>query len=222
MSAIDNSVSKKVLMALTGQMMILFVIAHLLGNSTIFFHSLNEYAGRLHTLMPLLWVFRFVMSAVLLVHVYFAIQLTLANWRANQDEYAVKVRLRSTLASRTMIWTGVLILAYLIYHVLHFALQVINPEIAAASNMDAAGNPDVYGMVVKGLGELSVSIVYVLSMAAVLLHLLHGIQSSFQSLGLNNDRLEPAITRSGMAASIIIFAGYASIPVAVILGLLKG
>lgn len=209
-------------MALTGQVMILFVLAHMLGNWTIFFGSLNAYASRLQSLMPILWIFRFVMLAVLLVHVYLAIQITLENWRANPDGYAVKTSLRATFASRTMIWTGLLILAYLIYHVLHFAFQVIDPGIAAVANMDAAGNPDVHGMVVRGLGDFIVAFAYVFSMAAVLLHLWHGIQSGFQSLGLNNEQFEPAVTRTGMAASIIIFLGYASIPVAVIFGILNG
>jgi len=222
MSVTGNSVRRKFLMALTGQMMILFVLAHLLGNCTIFFNSLNEYAGRLHTLMPVLWVFRVVMLTVLLAHVYFAVQLTLENWRAKPVGYAVKASLRATFASKSMIWTGVIILAYLIYHVLQFAFQVINPEMAATANMDAAGNPDVNGMVVRALSKVTISSVYMLSMAAVFFHLTHGIQSSFQSLGLNNERLEPSITRTGLATSIIIFAGYVSIPVAVILGILKG
>ncbi len=118
-------------MAVTGQMMILFVIVHLLGNTTIYFSNLNAYAAALHALPVLLWMIRLFMVAMLCLHIYFGIVVTLENKKAKPQSYAVTNHLSTTFAGRNMIWTGSLIGAFLVYHLLHFTFQVIDPAVSA-------------------------------------------------------------------------------------------
>ncbi len=123
-------------MAVTGQVMVLFIIAHALGNSTIYFNWLNAYAEHLHDLPPLVWLYRIIMLTLFSVHVIIGIQLYLENRAAKPKAYAVQKRLSTTFAGKTMIWTGLLIASFLVYHLLHFTIQVINPEISAGANSD--------------------------------------------------------------------------------------
>ena len=133
----ESSVGRKVLISITGIMMILFVVFHALGNSTIYFHWLNAYSEHLHALPALIWAYRVFMLAVLSVHVFFGIQLTLENNEAKPLAYVCNRNLRATFASRNMIWTGTIIAVYLVYHLLHFTVQVINPEFSASQHADA-------------------------------------------------------------------------------------
>ncbi len=218
----SSTVGRKILMAITGQMMILFAVIHVVGNSTIYFSGLNSYAEHLHALPPLVWGTRFVMLPALLLHVFFGIQLALENNRAKESNYSISTNLRSTFASRNMIWSGTLIAAFLVYHLLHFTFQVISPEAAASARLDALGRPDVAGMVIYGLRNYVVSLVYLVSLAGLFLHLAHGVQSSLQSLGLSNDKAEPVISKGGYSAALVIFIAYVLIPVLVVLGIVKG
>jgi succinate dehydrogenase / fumarate reductase cytochrome b subunit len=120
-----------------------------------------------------------------------------------------------------MIWTGTLIATFLVYHLLHFTVQVIMPQSSALRNPDALGRPDVFMMVVQSFRHASIAAVYVLSVAALLLHLMHGIQSSIQTWGANNDQSKPYVQRAGTAAAIVLFLGYAAIPMVIVAGLLK-
>ena len=119
-----------------------------------------------------------------------------------------------------MIWSGALIFSFLIYHLLQFTFQVTDPAIAAVRNLDAAGRPDVLSMVVQSFQHINILLVYVFSMAALLLHLTHGIQSSFQTWGLNNDRSLPIMIKAGTLTALVLFLGYVAIPVVIALGLL--
>jgi len=219
---LDTTVGRKIVMAVTGQVMILFAVVHVVGNSTIFFGALNSYAEHLHALPLLVWATRLVMIPALLLHVYFGIVLALENREAKEEKYAVSTNLRSTFASRNMIWSGTLVAAFIVYHLLHFTFQVISPEISALANADALGRPDVTGMVVLGLRNVLVALIYIVSLAGVFLHLAHGTQSSFQTLGLSNDRAQPVIYKWGYIAAAVIFIAYVIIPVAAISGLLNG
>ena len=216
-----STVGRKLLMAATGQMMILFVIVHLLGNTTIYFSSLNSYAAAVHALPVLLWLVRLLMAAMLCLHVYSGIVVTLENRKAKPQSYAVTNHLSTTFAGRNMIWTGALIAAFLVYHLLHFTFQIIDPAVSAVRNPDLLGRPDVLMMVVRSFKDTGIAILYVTSVAGLLLHLSHGIQSSFQTYGLNNDRTLPTFIKVGTTAAVIVFLGYAAIPVAVVTGLLK-
>jgi succinate dehydrogenase / fumarate reductase cytochrome b subunit len=221
---LKNTVGKKLVMAVTGFGTVGFVVVHLLGNSSVFIgpDGINAYAAKLHSLGPLVWLFRLMMIVLFSFHVFFGVQLTLENNRAKPDSYTVKRSLKATFAGKSMIWTGAIIGAFLIYHLLQFTFQVTNPEISAARNFDAAGRPDVFRMVVLSLQNFTISLLYVIGMGALVLHLTHGIQSFFQTFGLNNDRTLPVISRAGMVMALIIFLGYISIPLVIFLRIVKG
>jgi succinate dehydrogenase / fumarate reductase cytochrome b subunit len=210
-------------MAVTGVMLFSFVLIHLAGNTTIFMSLINAYGEHLHALPALVWAFRAVMCSVFAIHVYFAIVLTLENYAAKPQSYAVKNNIRSTFASRNMIWTGVLIAGFLVYHILHFTLHVINPELGAgvAGNVDKLGRPDVFKMIILSFKQVPISAIYIAFIIAVALHLAHGVQSVFQSLGLNNDKSLPVFEKFSTVVSVIIFMCYSSIPVVILIGILN-
>jgi len=218
----QSSAGRKILASITGLLMILFVVLHLIGNSTIYFHWLNAYAAHLHALPAFVWAYRVFMLVVLSVHVFFGIQLKLENIEAKPLAYVCKRNLSATFASRNMIWTGTIIAIYLVYHLLHFTVQVINPEFSAIQHADALGRPDVYEMVVRNFQNFSISLVYIFAMTALALHLTHGIQSLFQTLGLNTEKAMPVIIKAGAITAIILSLGYISIPLLVLAGVLKG
>jgi succinate dehydrogenase / fumarate reductase cytochrome b subunit len=219
MQLLTNTVGRKVLMGSSGILMVLFVIVHLLGNSSIFVgpDGINAYAEKLHSLGPLVWIFRAVMLALLLVHVWFGIALTLENSAANPAKYAVNRKLKATFSSETMIWTGLLLLAFIVYHLLQFTVR-ITPDIV--KGVDAQGRYDVFTMVVTSFRSTSISLIYVAAMVALFLHLNHGIQSFFQTLGLSDDRTLPTYGALGKVLSVIFLVGYCAIPVTILAGIL--
>lgn len=208
-------------MTVTGQFMVLFVIFHVLGNSTIYVNWLNAYAAGLHAFPPFLWTIRLLMIAAILLHIYLGIVVTLENRTSKPQAYAVTNHLSTTFAGRNMIWSGVLIFSFIIYHLLQFTFQVTDPAIAAVRNLDAVGRPDVFSMVVQSFQHLSIVLVYLVSMTALLLHLTHGIQSSFQTWGMNNDRSLPIVIKAGTVTAVVLFLGYVAIPLVIVLGFLK-
>lgn len=220
MQFLSSSVGRKVLMAVTGFFMLFFVTVHMLGNSTIFIGpgALNTYAEKLHSLGPLVWIFRGFMCLMLVVHVWFAILLTLENSAANPSKYAVSRKLKATFSSETMIWTGVLLLSFLVYHLLQFTVRV-TPDILPDAIAKRPG--DVYKMVVNSLRLTPISLIYVAAMITLFLHLSHGIQSIFQSLGCSNDKTLPVVTTLGKLLSLLFLAGYSAIPVLILAGILS-
>lgn len=223
MRFLKSTVGRKILMAVTGLAMVFFVIAHLLGNSSVFIgpDGINAYAAKLQGLGPFVWVFRLVMLILFSVHVFFGIQLTLENRAAKPQAYAVKKNLRTTFDAKNMIWTGTLIAAFLIYHLLHYTIQVINPEISSGMNKDLAGRPDVFRMVVLNFQNIFISALYVFAMIVLTLHLTHGLQSFLQTLGLNNESTLPVIIKIGKVIAVFLFLGYISIPVIIFTGIMK-
>ncbi|SNB46443.1 succinate dehydrogenase cytochrome b subunit [Geobacter sp. DSM 9736] len=221
MQLLQHTVGRKILMAITGQLMVLFVIVHLLGNSSIFIgpDGINSYAKHLHDLGPLVWVFRLAMLALLTVHVFFGIQLTLENSAANPDAYAVKSRIKANFSSENMIWTGVLLLGFIVYHVLHFTARV-TPDII--QGVDAQGRFDVFRMVTNSFQMGGIALIYVAAMVVLFFHLSHGIQSFFQTMGWSNEKAQPAFQKLGKVLSIIFLLGYSSIPIFIFAGILKG
>lgn len=220
MQLLKSAVGRKVVMAITGQLMVLFVIVHLLGNSSIFVGAdgINAYAKHLHDLGPLVWVFRLGMLGLISLHVFFGIQLTLENSAATPGSYAVKAQRRATFASNTMIWTGVIIVLFVIYHLAHFTARV-TPGLILGT--DAAGRFDVYTMVVGSFRNFGTSAIYAGAMVALFLHLSHGIQSFFQTMGWNNDCAMPKLNAFGKTVAFVLLVGYVSIPVSILAGILS-
>ena len=220
MRFLSSSVGRKVLMAITGFFMLFFVTVHLLGNSSIFIgpSALNTYAEKLHSLGPMVWIFRGFMFLMLAAHVFFGITLTLENSAAKPSKYAVRRKLKATFAGETMIWTGVLLLSFLVYHLLQFTFRV-TPDILP----DVAANRpgDVYKMVLGSFRITTISLVYVAAMATLFLHLSHGIQSLFQTVGCSNDKALPKVTMIGKLISVLFLVGYSAIPVLILAGILN-
>lgn len=219
----QSSVGRKILMAVTGLVLLGFVIVHLLGNTSVFVgpDGINAYAEKLHSLGPVVWIFRLVMLAAFALHIIFGIQLTLENRAAKPETYSVAKRQRATFASSTMIVSGLVLLAFVIYHLLHFTVQVTDPAIAAKANLDALGRPDVYLMVVKGFQKVFVTLIYVVSMAFLFLHLSHGAQSFVQTFGLTNANTLPTVNLGGKALAAVLLLGYIAIPLLIIVGFVK-
>jgi succinate dehydrogenase / fumarate reductase cytochrome b subunit len=219
MRLFSDSIGRKVVMAVTGLLMVLFVVGHLLGNLSIFAgpDGINAYAEKLHSLGPVLWVVRVVMVVSVILHVVFSIQITLENAAAKPDKYAVARSLKATFAGKNMIWTGVLLGAFIGYHLLQFTFRV-TPDLVLGE--DPQSRFDVYTMVVSSLRLLPIGLVYLAAMVTLFLHLSHGIQSTFQSLGWSNSKLLPEYGRWGKVVSGLFLIGYGAIPVLVLVGLL--
>lgn len=218
----SSSIGRKILMAVTGQFMILFVLVHLIGNTTIFgwLHGgINAYAEHLHALPPLVWAFRLFMLAVVSIHIWFGIMLTIENRNASPQQYAVKAARTATFASENMIWTGLILLAFIVYHLLHFTMKVI-PGMTLVT--DAAGTINVLTMVVSSFQNFFVSAIYAGAMVTLFLHLSHGIQSSSQTMGWSNDRTLPVIIKAGTLVALVLLLGYITIPMSILTGILKG
>ena len=211
------------MMAVTGQFMILYVIAHVLGNYTIFAGAINAYAEGLRhwPYTIILWSSRTLLLISVILHTWYGIILKLENRKAKPETYALTRYRSASLAGRTMVWSGLLIALFLIFHLLHFTFQVIEPGIAATAHPDALGRPDVLTMVVGSFQRAGIAALYVVGVLGLGLHLYHGIESSIQTEGLNNDRTLPVVVRTGMAISVVLFLMYAAIPVSILMGILK-
>ncbi len=218
MKLFSDSIGRKAVMAVTGALMVLFVIGHLLGNLTIFAgpDGLNSYAEHLHSLAPVVWITRVVMGTAVLLHLVLSIQITVENSKAKPEKYAVSRHLKATFASKNMFWTGLVLGAFIVYHLLHFTFRV-TPDVAAFTG-EVPGN--VYGMVTTALHATATGIVYVIAMVALFLHLSHGVQSLFQTLGLSNGVMLPRYSAGGKVASLIFLVGFGAIPVAILAGFL--
>ena len=199
--------------------LILFVLGHLLGNLQIFLGPewINGYAEHLRELGPLLWIIRGGLLLVVLLHIYYTIQLAIENRRARPERYRRKDTVKATLASRSMALSGLVLLAFIIYHLLQFTIRVTDPRFSVLPK-DSLGHNDVYSMMVLGFSSPLESGFYILAMFLLTLHLSHGSSSFFQSLGLNNQKLAPRLELGGKIFAWLLFFGYTSIPTAVLLG----
>ena len=171
------------------------------------------------TTPEILWPARIGLLTFVIIHLWTSIALTLENRAARGQRYEVKEIVDASIASRTMIWSGGIIFAFVGFHLAHYTLLVVHPEFRDLHDM--LGRHDVYRMMVIGFSNPWVSGFYVLGIGLLCVHLGHGIESMFQSLGLKNEVWAARINVFGIAASILIFLGYISIPVAVLAGVVK-
>lgn len=215
------SVGKKVLMAVTGLVAFAYVLGHMLGNLQIFAgrERLNDYAEFLHSLGWLLWVIRVFLFAFFVIHVWKGIQLKLENWASRPQRYVKNNTVQASLSSRTMIWTGLAVLSFVVYHILHFTVRVTNPQYQKM--VDDLGRPDVYSMVITGYQNNLIAVVYIIAVGLVCYHLTHGIASMFQTVGLNNPRFQPVLDKIAWTLAVLIFLGFISIPLGVMFGILQ-
>ncbi len=215
-----SSIGKKFIVAATGVILIAFIVGHLLGNLQIFLGPdwINSYAEHLRALGPFLWIIRVFLFVTVVLHIYFTIRLAIDNRRARSVGYKKKEHVRATFASRSMVISGLVVFAFILYHLAHFTVRVTDPRFDLLKP-DPLYGADVYSMMVYGFQNPIVSAFYVLALFLLTLHLSHGASSFFQSLGLNDKKLAPRLERWGRIFAWSIFVGYTSIPVAVLLGL---
>ena len=217
----QSSIGKKIVVSVTGLIWIFYVLGHLAGNLQIFLgqERINAYAQFLHDLGPLLWAVRIVLIVALILHVIATLQLAQENRAAKSAKYAVAGYRRSTLASRTMVVTGLFVLCFVIYHILHFTLEVTHPQFRHLH--DAVGRHDVYRMMILGFKKPLISLFYILGVFFLGTHLSHGIASVTQTLGINNRKLTESITKGGAILAWLVFAGFAVIPIFVLFGFIR-
>lgn len=223
---LSSSIGRKWIVALTGVGLVAFVIGHLIGNLQVFLgpEPLNRYGAFLQGTGELLWVVRGGLLLMVVLHIVFTIKLRMENRAAKETRYSVTKYRATSTAARWMTLSGLMVLSFIIYHLLHFTVQVpaVNfhtPPVDFAELHDAKARHDVYRMMAMGFQRPGVTFFYILSVGLLAMHLNHGIMSMGQTLGANTGKLRPLWEKGGPAFSWLIFLGYASIPVAAIAGL---
>lgn len=220
-SIFETSVGKKIIIAVTGIFLIGFVFGHMLGHLQMFAgqDKYNSYAKMLQSLGPILWLVRLALLAFFVIHVRFAIQVTIENRKARPIPYYNQKTQVASLASRTMIVSGIVVIAFVIYHLLHFTMRVTHPEYA--NMIDPQGRPDVYGMMIAAFKEPVLLISYLVAVGLLCFHLSHGIFSVLQTLGLNHPKLDKKVKLASQALSALLFIGYAIVPIAIFINVIK-
>lgn len=219
----SSSIGKKILVALTGLALVLFILGHMIGNLLVFAgpEAINEYGHMLQTSLhgAGVWIARLGLLAAVVVHIVATIQLTIANKAARKDAYGKQRFQVSSGSSRTMIWSGLTILAFIIYHLLHFTVRAGNEyNNPALYSYDLHGHQvhNVYKMVIDGFSWWPASVFYIIAMVLLCSHLRHGVASIFQTLGLATHRTWPLFQTFGNAFALLILVGNCSIPLAIL------
>ncbi len=210
-----KSIVKKQIVAITGLMMVGFILAHLAGNLLIFLGPkvFNGYAAQLASVPEILWVMRIGLIAAFILHVYFTILLWLENRAARPERYAVAATDASTFAGRTMIYTGALVFFYLWLHLANFTFGDREGPSAVISGQ----NYGLYGIVWNTFSRVPYVFIYVVAMTCIGFHLSHGIQSMCQTVGFFHDRYTPAIRKISIVLGAIVAVGFSLIPLYVLI-----
>jgi succinate dehydrogenase / fumarate reductase cytochrome b subunit len=207
-------VGKKVVMAVTGVILLLYIVGHLLGNLQIFEgpERLNTYAAFLKSTGELLWAVRIVLLLSLVLHIIASIQVSLASKRARPSDYEVKKSIETSYAARTMIWSGPLIFLYVVYHLAMFTFLVTGPGYSPT---------DVYRNEVQAFQVPAISLFYVVAIVFLGMHLYHGAWSMLHTLGASNPRYRVLRMTIAPIVAIAITVGYIAIPIAVLMGFIS-
>lgn len=212
-------------MALTGVILFGYVLGHMAGNLQIFAGGgpdapINRYARFLHSSEGALWAVRIVLLAAVVLHIVASIQLWALNHAARGEvSYYKKDDVPSAYAARTMKWSGPIIAAFIVFHILHLTTGTVM-GLERFEGMSGF-NVDVYSDLVHGFRIWYISAAYIVAILLLCLHLYHGLYSMFQSLGLSHPRYTPAIKRFARVFAIAIAAGFISVPVAVLTGIVQ-
>ncbi len=221
----SSSIGSKTIVAFTGIGLMGFVIVHMLGNLQIFLgrDKLNGYAELLKATGGLLWFARFCLLALFVVHFLVALKLWRANVAARPVGYQYgRKTLETNAAAKTMWLSGLVILAFVVYHLLHFTLGVVQHDnFTLIDSSKGYDRHDVYGMVVAGFKNPLVSASYLVAQVFLGMHLYHAGSSMFQTFGLNHPRYNGIYNRVGFVVAVVVVVGNVSIPLAVLLGLIK-
>ena len=239
-SFFSSTIGRKILMALTGLVLVFFVLGHMLGNLQIFLgpDAINAYAYKLHEVLPpsALWAVRLFLLVCITVHIWMAVLLTVENRRARPLAYLKKRPVQATYASRTMRMSGIILFAFIIFHIAHYTVRTVPGMLY---NVDLTKVPlvkdgftvvkegetiptfNVYDMMVDGFEVWWVSAFYIIATGLLCLHLTHGVSSMFQTVGLRNQLWRQRLDRVALIYGWVVFLGFAIIPAAVLSGLLK-
>jgi succinate dehydrogenase / fumarate reductase cytochrome b subunit len=211
-----STLGKKAVMAITGVILFGFTFVHMAGNLQFYLgpEVLNAYGAKLRAVPALLWAFRIALLAAVVAHIVAALQLWSLNRNARPESYRKLTPTTSTFASRTMMYSGPLLFAFVAYHLYHFTL---GPHLLH----DDKGIPLAYQNVVAGFSDPIAVGLYLVAMGFLGLHLYHGVWSMFQSVGWNHPKYTPKLRRMSLAVTLIIVAGNISIPIAVLTGIYK-
>ena len=217
----QSSVGSKVLLALSGLGLVSYVIFHMLGNLQVFEgpHALNRYAALLREMPILLWTARVGLLGIVVLHIVLAIQLSLRNHRARPIGYAVRRYRRASVASRTMAASGVVLLLFIIFHLLHLTAGIIDPS--ASDRLDVEGHRDVYGKIVHAFQNPLIVALYVVGQLGLGLHVNHAVSSSLQTLGLEHAALNRLFKAAGPSVALLVILGNVAIIVAVFVGIVR-
>lgn len=206
-----STIGRKYLVAVTGVLLTLFLAGHLAGNLLVYAgaEAFDEYAHFLHHMLhgAGIWIFRVVMLAAVAIHIAATVSLTRQN-RAARQPYEYKGTIQAKKSSLVMIWSGLTILAFVIYHLLHFTVRV-DADLAAL----AAKSP--HAMVIAGFQSWLVVFFYIVAMTLLCSHLSHGVQSMFQTLGLRSGKTAGLLEVVSRGYAVLIWAGFVSIPIAI-------
>jgi succinate dehydrogenase cytochrome b subunit len=211
----NATIGKKLVMAVSGIVLLLFVVAHLIGNLQVYegADKFNAYARLLRVEPVLLWTVRVGLLVMVILHIWAAVQLAVLNkLEARPVGYVKKKSIGSSYASRTMYWSGPIVLAFVIYHLMQFTWGVGGTRWVEG---------DAYGNLVAGFSNPYISAFYIFAMALLMFHLYHGVWSMFQTLGVNHPRYTPALRTFARVVAILLFLGFSSIPIAVLTGLVS-
>lgn len=214
----QSSIGKKWIVAITGLMMLGFVVGHLAGNLQIFigWESINRYGKFLKGIGEVVWIVRAVLIVAVVLHIVATVQLSIANNAARPIGYKKKKTVQASLAGRTMIWSGSYLLCFIVVHLLHYTVLVIHPEYRTYE--DALKRPDIYRMVLVGFNDWRMCGFYIVGMLLLCSHLAHGIGSMTQTLGIQTRKIAWLFTNGGRIFAGLLAIGYISIPVAVLAG----
>lgn len=224
----SSSIGKKLIVALTGLVLVLFLAGHMSGNLLVFVgpEAFNDYAQLLHNLLHGvgLWIARIGLLVAVVLHVAATIALTRQN-RTARKQYEYQATIQASKSSRIMIWSGLTILAFVIYHLMHFTVRVgneyNNPGLYTDLAYKAATGEyrqNAWKMVIDGFSVWYVVLFYLISMTMLCSHLSHGVGAIFQTLGLRSKKSASSIDLISKAYAILIWVGFVSIPVAIFFG----
>jgi succinate dehydrogenase / fumarate reductase cytochrome b subunit len=217
----NSSIGKKLVVAITGLAMVLFLAGHLTGNMLIYAgkEAFDEYAKFLHEAGhgALIWVARIGLLVVLVLHVWATILLTREN-KAARQAYEYKATIQASKSSRIMIWSGLTVLAFIVFHILHFTVRT-------NSHLAEIAKESPYEMVIAGFSggflQALVVLFYVIAMTLLCSHISHGVASMFQTLGFRSKKAASLIQCISLGYAVVIWVGFVSIPVAILLGFVK-
>jgi succinate dehydrogenase / fumarate reductase, cytochrome b subunit len=218
-----SSIGKKLVVAITGVMLVGFLLGHMTGNLLVYQgrEDLNDYAYFLHHFLHGwgIWLARFGIIAAFVLHIIATISLTRQNRAARSSQYACETTVQASPSSRLMIWSGLTVIAFVIFHLFHFTVRV-DPALASLKDPADPSRHDVYGMLIAGFQNPLIVLFYLVSITLLCSHLSHGIASIFQTLGLRTEKTRVPIERLGLAISVLLWIGFLSIPLLIVTGVL--